>query len=204
MGDPSRPTSPPEPAEAPHYYKLGDAARIIGVAPSAIRYWQAEFAAFVRPVRTKAGQHVFSRRDVRALGLIRHLLHVDGLSAREARDRLPGLLEAEDVLAAGSTEAEQGILDLAAPPARQAPAGPSKAEADELRKRLEAIERERDALAARAERADRERQVAQSRVDDVSRERDLARRDLAATRSRLDALHRELRDLLADVQADPS
>ena len=37
---------------------------------------------------------------------------MDGLSAREARDRLPALLEAEDAAAAGRPDAEQGLLDL--------------------------------------------------------------------------------------------
>jgi DNA-binding transcriptional MerR regulator len=97
VSESSRPVTPPaDPGTEPHYYKLGDAARIVGVAPSAIRYWQAEFAAFVRPVRTKTGQHVFSRRDVRALSLIKRMLHEEQRTAREARDRMPTLMAAED------------------------------------------------------------------------------------------------------------
>jgi len=205
MGDASRPLDPAETPSDPHFYKLGEAARIVGVAPSAVRYWQAEFAAFVRPTRTRAGQHVFSRRDVRALALIRHLLHVDGLSAREARDRLPGLLEAEDAAAAGRPDAEQGLLDLdlAAPPAQPALPGPSPAELEALALRIAMLEHERDVLRRRVDAADEEREAALARLADVTRERDNTRQrrdavetELATALQRLDGARREMGELL--------
>lgn len=210
MGEPSRSDIPREPIPEPHFFKLGDAARIVGVAPSAVRYWQAEFAAFVRPTRTKSGQHVFSRRDVRALALIRHLIHVDGLSAREARDRLPRLLEAEDDAAEGLSGAEQGILalDLASPPQRIAAPGPDPSELASLREQVTLLERERDALRKRADNADRERDAALAWLSDVSRDRDAARHGLDEGRrcqddavNRLDAIRDELRALLADLES---
>jgi DNA-binding transcriptional MerR regulator len=218
MGDASRPQDPPETTSEPHFYKLGEAARIIGVAPSAVRYWQAEFAAFVRPTRTRAGQHVFSRRDVRALGLIRHLLHVEGQTAREARERLPGLMEAEDAAAEGRVAAEQGLLDLdlAAPPARVAPAGPSPAEIDALAERIALLEREREALRDRANASERHRELMQAKLTDVTQERDNARsrrdaveQELAAARSRLaeargclDETRHALREFLDAVESE--
>jgi len=217
MGGPSRPAVPLEPATEPHFYKLGEAARIVGVAPSAVRYWQAEFAAFVRPQRTKTGQHVFSRRDVRALALIRHLLHVDGASAREARERMPDLMAAEDAASEGRGETEQGILDLAAPPRRPTTSPADAAELKELRGRLALAERERDALRVRTEAAEKERDGQRARADnsdkerdaalkwlsDVSRDRDDARRrrdeaerEAAQARARLDNVRKELAEFL--------
>ncbi len=172
MGDPSRPMPPNEPDREPHYYKLGEAARIVGVAPSAIRYWQAEFAAFVRPTRTKSGQHVFSRRDVRALALIRHLLHAEGLPAREARERLPSLMAAEDAAAEGRGEMEQGVLelDLAAPPGTVAVPSPDPAVLAEIRDQVSRLERERDALSRQVESVARERDAARARLAELRTE----------------------------------
>lgn len=74
------------------FFKIGEVSRILGVPPSAIRYWKETFASHIRPTRTSSFQHVFSRRDLSVLALIRYLVHFQGLSIRETKDRLSELL----------------------------------------------------------------------------------------------------------------
>jgi DNA-binding transcriptional MerR regulator len=205
MGDPSRPVSTSNAADSPYFYKLGDAARIVGVAPSAIRYWVSEFADFVRPVRTKAGQHVFSRRDVKALGLIRRLLHDDGLSSRETRNRIPGLLDAEDGQNAGDNGIQQGVLalDLVAPRLCEAPAGPSLAELDELQTQVTSLSAEVDKLQRQLAVAETERDKALARADSQTMAVTIQRSESNELRATMAALSLELRELLTDLEMEP-
>ncbi|MBM4396779.1 MAG: MerR family transcriptional regulator [Deltaproteobacteria bacterium] len=69
---------------------------MLGVLPSAVRYWKGHFAPHVRPSRTRGDQVSFSRRDVTVLALVRHLLHVEGLSIIRARARIERLLSEHD------------------------------------------------------------------------------------------------------------
>lgn len=74
------------------YLRVGEVAEVLGVAPSAVRYWKERFAAHVRPARTRGDQCVFSRRDVTVLALARHLIQDEGLSIPDTRLRLARLL----------------------------------------------------------------------------------------------------------------
>ena len=56
------------------FFRIGEAARILGVKPHVIRYWETEFRS-IRPAKSRSGQRVYSRRDLEVLALVRHLLH---------------------------------------------------------------------------------------------------------------------------------
>jgi DNA-binding transcriptional MerR regulator len=55
------------------YFRIGEVARLLDVAPHVIRYWESEFDS-LRPTKSGAGQRVYTRRDVERLVAIRHLL----------------------------------------------------------------------------------------------------------------------------------
>jgi DNA-binding transcriptional MerR regulator len=78
------------------FHRLGDVARMLRVAPSAVRYWQQEFFPHVHPARTRSGQNVYSTRDVAVLARIRMLVHDERLSIKDARERLRAELAAND------------------------------------------------------------------------------------------------------------
>lgn len=85
----------PAPAKPkPAFHRLGEVARMLRVAPSAVRYWQQEFSPHVHPARTRSGQNVYSTRDVAVLSRIRTLVHEDRLSIKDARERLRAELAA--------------------------------------------------------------------------------------------------------------
>jgi DNA-binding transcriptional MerR regulator len=56
------------------FFRIGEAAGILGVKPHVIRYWETEFRS-IRPAKSRTGQRVYSRRDLEVLALVRHLLH---------------------------------------------------------------------------------------------------------------------------------
>jgi DNA-binding transcriptional MerR regulator len=95
------------------FFRIGEAARVLGVRPHVIRYWETEFRA-IRPAKSRAGQRVYSRRDLEVLALVRHLLHdrrytIDG-ARKVLRER--GIEEAlgearQDRHAAGLTFAHE-------------------------------------------------------------------------------------------------
>jgi DNA-binding transcriptional MerR regulator len=56
------------------FFRIGEAAELLGVKPHVIRYWETEFRS-IRPAKSRSGQRVYSRRDLEVLALVRHLLH---------------------------------------------------------------------------------------------------------------------------------
>lgn len=71
------------------FYRIGEVAQIVGVEVHVLRYWETEFPS-VRPMRSRKGQRVYSRRDVELLLEIRRLLKVERLTVEGARKRLSG------------------------------------------------------------------------------------------------------------------
>jgi DNA-binding transcriptional MerR regulator/mannose-6-phosphate isomerase-like protein (cupin superfamily) len=61
------------------YLKIGDAARLVGISPSAIRGWEA--LGLTRPRRTKSRYRLYTNDDVRLLKKARYLRKVRGLNA---------------------------------------------------------------------------------------------------------------------------
>jgi DNA-binding transcriptional MerR regulator len=60
-------------------YRIGEAARRVGVSPSALRLWERQ--GLVRPARSHGRYRLYSDADVERLGRIRRLRQVDRLNA---------------------------------------------------------------------------------------------------------------------------
>lgn len=86
---PSRATSSGRERRLPDklYFRIGEAAGIVGVEPHVLRYWEREFKG-VRPTKSAKGQRVYSRRDLLTLIQIRGLLYDEGYTIAGARKRL--------------------------------------------------------------------------------------------------------------------
>jgi DNA-binding transcriptional MerR regulator len=72
------------------YFKIGEAARLVGVKPYVLRYWETEFKS-VKPQKTRSQQRLYRRRDVELLLQIRHLLYDKRYTIEGARTRLRDL-----------------------------------------------------------------------------------------------------------------
>jgi DNA-binding transcriptional MerR regulator len=83
------------------YYRIGEVARLVGVKPYVLRYWESAFK-LVRPGKTAAQHRLYRRRDVELLLEIRELLYTERYTIEGARRRLSarGRLAATDPPAA--------------------------------------------------------------------------------------------------------
>lgn len=72
------------------FFKIGEVAKIVGVRPHVLRYWESEFSA-LRPMKTRGSHRVYRRRDVELAVLVRQLLQTEGYTIAGARKRLKEL-----------------------------------------------------------------------------------------------------------------
>jgi DNA-binding transcriptional MerR regulator len=69
------------------YFKIGEVARLLGVKPYVLRYWETEFS-IVRPGKTTARHRLYRRKDVEILLEIRRLLYSERYTIEGAKRRL--------------------------------------------------------------------------------------------------------------------
>lgn len=68
-------------------YKIGEAARILGVEPYVLRFWESEFEQLV-PGRTVKGQRQYNEFHLNLLRRIKKLLYEERVTIEGARIRL--------------------------------------------------------------------------------------------------------------------
>jgi DNA-binding transcriptional MerR regulator len=73
------------------YFRIGDVAKLTGLKPYVLRYWETEFPA-IGPKKSGTGQRLYRRKDVELILEIKHLLYekrftIEG--ARKAIERRP-------------------------------------------------------------------------------------------------------------------
>lgn len=68
------------------FFRIGEAAEIVGVEAHVLRYWESEFR--MRPQRSTSGQRMYRRKDLERFLRIRKLLHEEGFTIAGARKAL--------------------------------------------------------------------------------------------------------------------
>ncbi|NTU41889.1 MAG: MerR family transcriptional regulator [Nitrospirales bacterium] len=71
------------------FYKIGEVSRIAGVESHVLRYWESEFP-FLRPKKSRAGQRVYTRREVDLILEIKLLPYDEKYTIDGVRKRLGG------------------------------------------------------------------------------------------------------------------
>jgi DNA-binding transcriptional MerR regulator len=69
------------------YFKIGEVARLVGVKPYVLRYWETEFSV-LRPGKTRSKHRLYRRKDVEILLEIRRLLYAERYTIEGAKRRL--------------------------------------------------------------------------------------------------------------------
>lgn len=69
------------------YFKIGEVAKLIGVEPYVLRYWETEFPQ-ITPVKSQSGQRLYRRDDVETIIHIRELLYGQKFTIDGARNSL--------------------------------------------------------------------------------------------------------------------
>ncbi len=77
------PTDPPEIPDK-LYFRIGEVARLAGVNPSVLRYWESEFPA-IDPKKSGSNHRLYRRKDVEHILEIKRLLYEKRFTIQGAR-----------------------------------------------------------------------------------------------------------------------
>src|SRR5690349_15296189 len=69
------------------YFRIGEVAALAQVATSVLRFWETQFTQ-LRPDKSRSGQRLYARRDVKRVLQIRDLLYERGFTIPGARRAL--------------------------------------------------------------------------------------------------------------------
>lgn len=69
------------------FFKIGEAAEIVGVAPHVLRYWEQSFSG-IRPSKSRGKQRLYRRSDIATLLQVKHLLYERKFTIAGARSEL--------------------------------------------------------------------------------------------------------------------
>lgn len=77
------------------YFKIGEVAKIVGVKPYVLRYWETEFS-ILRPGKSRSRHRLYRRRDVETLLEIRRLLYDERFTIEGAKKHLKGTARVQE------------------------------------------------------------------------------------------------------------
>ncbi|MBD5357036.1 MAG: MerR family transcriptional regulator [Bacteroides sp.] len=69
------------------YYKIKDAAELIGVSQPTLRYWESEFPE-IKPYRSATNIRYYTPDDIETLRIIYYLLKIRGLKMDAAKEQM--------------------------------------------------------------------------------------------------------------------
>ncbi len=125
----------PAPAEGSRNLKIGEAAKLVGVAPFVLRFWETQFS-FLKPRHTPSGHRYYLAQDIEILKAVKRLLHkerftIEGAKKYVRENGLGALLKGDN---AGRA---------AAPPAAASPGADAAGRTEtELKRALSDLKRE--------------------------------------------------------------
>jgi len=71
------------------YYKIGEAAKILSVPVSTVRFWENEFN-ILKPMKNKKGNRLFTPQDLKNLKIIHRLIKEEGMTLAGVKKRMSG------------------------------------------------------------------------------------------------------------------
>ncbi len=127
------------PADIPNklYFKIGEVARLTGVKPYVLRYWETEFTG-LGPKKSGTNQRQYRRRDVELVLEIKRLLYEKRFTIEGARKHLglrkKGLSVASAPVPVSKVAAQGALFSM-----HPEPTGVPKEKIDGLRRELRSI-----------------------------------------------------------------
>jgi DNA-binding transcriptional MerR regulator len=73
--------------ETKPFFKIGEVAKLLGVRPHVIRYWESEFPS-LRPKKNPSGQRIYAKADIEAIVEIKNLLYNERYTISGAKQML--------------------------------------------------------------------------------------------------------------------
>ena len=80
------------------FLKIGEVAKLLGVKPHVLRYWESEFPS-LKPRKNPSGQRIYAKADIEAIVEIKNLLYNQRYTLSGAKKMLARHDEGEEVLA---------------------------------------------------------------------------------------------------------
>jgi len=68
-------------------YRIGEAARLIGVKTYVLRFWEGEFDE-IDPIRTESGQRLYTEENLEVIREVKRLLYDEGLTIDGAKRKM--------------------------------------------------------------------------------------------------------------------
>ena len=78
------------------YYTIGEVAELLGESTSLVRFWSQKFSDFIKPVRNKKGNRLFTVSDLENYKIIYHLVKERGMTLEGAEKRMSNNKEGAD------------------------------------------------------------------------------------------------------------
>jgi DNA-binding transcriptional MerR regulator len=91
------------------YFKIGEVARLTGVKPHVLRYWESEFRN-ISPVKSQGKQRLYRREDIELVLSLKDILYRQGYTIAGAKKLLAKRDGVEN--AASSVNAEEAVKIL--------------------------------------------------------------------------------------------
>jgi DNA-binding transcriptional MerR regulator len=98
------------------YYRIGEVAKITGVKPHVLRYWETEFR-WMAPPKSRSKQRLYRRKDIEMILVIKRLLYEERYTIAGARQQLRELGLAKALESATEPAATERAARVEATPA---------------------------------------------------------------------------------------
>ena len=85
------------------FLKIGEVAKLLGVKPHVLRYWESEFPS-LKPKKNPSGQRIYAKADIEAIVGIKNLLYNQRYTISGAKRMLARQEEGEHVITQSLTE----------------------------------------------------------------------------------------------------
>ncbi|MEW5735740.1 MAG: MerR family transcriptional regulator [Thermodesulfobacteriota bacterium] len=95
------------------YFKIGEVAKIAGVKPFVLRFWESEFPE-IKPGRTATGQRVYRRNDVLTVLAIRELLYEKKFTIPGAKAHFAALRKSREPVPEPAVSRDEIVAELSA------------------------------------------------------------------------------------------
>jgi DNA-binding transcriptional MerR regulator len=90
------------------YFRIGDVARLAGIKPYVLRFWETEFPS-LGPKKSGTGHRLYRRKDVQLVFEIKALLYEKRFTIEGARKHLEARAKTEVPVAASGKRAKTGV-----------------------------------------------------------------------------------------------
>ncbi len=100
------------------YYSISEVSKLTGIEPYVLRYWETEFEQ-LKPAKNKAGNRIYTNRDIKIIMMIKRLLREEGYTIEGAKKVLKSYNPDEDPTEISIEDGKVKLSKISDPELRQ-------------------------------------------------------------------------------------